>query len=91
MHATSLHSLAYRRFARNVSLSMLLLIAGEVNARSLQDNSKNQSVFCFTDVWRSELVTSLTHISWGRVFHLVRYSYFPKRVCAYEINEYCRQ
>ncbi|EFU36829.1 hypothetical protein HMPREF9350_01489 [Escherichia coli MS 85-1] len=26
MHATSLHSLAYRRFARNVSLSMLLLM-----------------------------------------------------------------
>ncbi|HHU6940176.1 TPA: protein YqgH [Escherichia coli] len=26
MHAISLHSLAYRRFARNVSLSMLLLI-----------------------------------------------------------------
>ncbi|MCK2743256.1 hypothetical protein MZE87_16330 [Escherichia coli] len=25
-HATSLHSLAYRRFARNVSLSMLLLM-----------------------------------------------------------------
>ncbi|WP_215243533.1 hypothetical protein [Escherichia coli] len=26
MHATSLHSLAYRRFARNSSLSMLLLM-----------------------------------------------------------------
>ncbi|WP_213078183.1 hypothetical protein [Escherichia coli] len=26
MHATSLPSLAYRRFARNVSLSMLLLM-----------------------------------------------------------------
>ncbi|HFX4700872.1 TPA: hypothetical protein ACIEOQ_001395 [Escherichia coli] len=26
MHATSLHSLAYRRFVRNVSLSMLLLM-----------------------------------------------------------------
>ncbi|HHH6381546.1 TPA: hypothetical protein ACP2HN_000734 [Escherichia coli] len=26
MQATSLHSLAYRRFARNVSLSMLLLM-----------------------------------------------------------------
>ncbi|HFR2165092.1 TPA: protein YqgH [Escherichia coli] len=26
MHAISLHSLAYRRFARNVSLSMLLLM-----------------------------------------------------------------
>ncbi|ENV9999132.1 hypothetical protein [Escherichia coli] len=26
MHATSLHSLAYRRFARNVSLSILLLM-----------------------------------------------------------------
>ncbi|HHY7330715.1 TPA: hypothetical protein ACV7SJ_004053 [Escherichia coli] len=26
MHATSLDSLAYRRFARNVSLSMLLLM-----------------------------------------------------------------
>ncbi|HHW0318936.1 TPA: hypothetical protein ACURHR_000174 [Escherichia coli] len=26
MHVTSLHSLAYRRFARNVSLSMLLLM-----------------------------------------------------------------
>ncbi|EPD7489185.1 TPA: hypothetical protein ACP60B_004533 [Escherichia coli] len=26
MHATSLHSLAYRRFARNVSLAMLLLM-----------------------------------------------------------------
>ena len=23
-------------------------------------------------------MTSLTHISWGRVFHLVRYSYFPE-------------
>ncbi|EOA7164482.1 TPA: protein YqgH [Shigella flexneri] len=26
MHVISLHSLAYRRFARNVSLSMLLLM-----------------------------------------------------------------
>ncbi|EOK9118153.1 protein YqgH [Escherichia coli] len=26
MHTISLHSLAYRRFARNVSLSMLLLM-----------------------------------------------------------------
>ncbi|WP_244066563.1 protein YqgH [Escherichia coli] len=26
MHAISLHSLAYRRFARNVSLSVLLLM-----------------------------------------------------------------
>ncbi|EPV8492351.1 TPA: protein YqgH [Escherichia coli] len=26
MHAISLHSLAYRRFARNLSLSMLLLM-----------------------------------------------------------------
>ncbi|HGF2088655.1 TPA: protein YqgH [Escherichia coli] len=26
MHAISLHSLAYRRFARNVSLSMVLLM-----------------------------------------------------------------
>ncbi|ENT2986924.1 protein YqgH [Escherichia coli] len=26
MHAISLHSLAYRHFARNVSLSMLLLM-----------------------------------------------------------------
>ncbi|HGT5849124.1 protein YqgH [Escherichia coli] len=26
MHAISLHSLGYRRFARNVSLSMLLLM-----------------------------------------------------------------
>ncbi|ENT8671282.1 protein YqgH [Escherichia coli] len=26
MHAISLHSLAYRRFVRNVSLSMLLLM-----------------------------------------------------------------
>ncbi|MFQ9379778.1 MAG: hypothetical protein ACLR31_07315 [Escherichia coli] len=26
MHATSLHSLAYRRFARNASLFMLLLM-----------------------------------------------------------------
>ncbi|EOW5619409.1 hypothetical protein [Escherichia coli] len=26
MHAISLHSLAYRRFARHVSLSMLLLM-----------------------------------------------------------------
>ncbi|HHL4225560.1 protein YqgH [Escherichia coli] len=26
MHAISLHSLAYRRFAQNVSLSMLLLM-----------------------------------------------------------------
>ncbi|WP_213079315.1 protein YqgH [Escherichia coli] len=26
MHAISLHSLVYRRFARNVSLSMLLLM-----------------------------------------------------------------
>ncbi|ENV4777632.1 MULTISPECIES: hypothetical protein [Enterobacteriaceae] len=26
MHAISLHSLAYRRFTRNVSLSMLLLM-----------------------------------------------------------------
>ncbi|XPE53467.1 hypothetical protein ACNKHX_17995 [Shigella flexneri] len=26
MHAISLHSLAYRRFARNVSLSMLMLL-----------------------------------------------------------------
>ncbi|EOT4905400.1 protein YqgH [Escherichia coli] len=26
MHAISLHSLAYRRFGRNVSLSMLLLM-----------------------------------------------------------------
>ncbi|EPD9087450.1 protein YqgH [Escherichia coli] len=26
MHAISLHSFAYRRFARNVSLSMLLLM-----------------------------------------------------------------
>ncbi|HFU7449130.1 protein YqgH [Escherichia coli] len=26
MHAISLHSLAYRRFARNVPLSMLLLM-----------------------------------------------------------------
>ncbi|EPU2996566.1 protein YqgH [Escherichia coli] len=26
MHAISLHSLTYRRFARNVSLSMLLLM-----------------------------------------------------------------
>ncbi len=37
MHATSLHSLAYRRFARN---SSPFCSCGEVNARSLQDNSK---------------------------------------------------
>lgn len=39
MHATSLHSLAYRRFARNVSF-LCYCSCGEVNARSLQDNSK---------------------------------------------------
>ncbi len=39
MHATSLHSLAYRRFARNSSL-LCYCSCGEVNARSLQDNSK---------------------------------------------------
>ncbi len=77
MHAISLHSLAYRRFARNVPF-LCYCSCGEVNARSLQDNSKIRAFLLLLMSGGQELVTSLTHISWGRVFHLVRYSYFPE-------------
>ncbi len=40
MHAISLHSLAYRRSRETFPFPYVICSCGEVNARSLQDNSK---------------------------------------------------